>query len=419
MLTTIVQVGALLVTHSLLVVGNGLQGVLVPLRAGVEGYPVAAIGLLAAGYYAGMALGCRWNGVLVRRAGHIRAFAAFAAVTAAAILAHGLSQHPAVWVPLRLLVGACFAGTSMVLESWLNERCDNRVRGSVFSVYMVIHFGGLSFGQLLIVAGDVAGPELFSVVAIFVALSLVPLAVTASVQPQAIETAPFRLGRLIATSPVAVVGSAAIGLANGAFWALFAVYGEGIGMGVDQVALFVSATVVCGAIAQWPIGALSDMVDRRWVIAGQCLAGAAVGLALAWAGGSRDGVLAIALAGLFGATVFPLYSVVVAHAYDFADRDSVVEVSGGLLMVFALGAIVGPLVAGLVMEAAGPRSLFVWTAAIHVGVAAFALYRITRRARPPEAERTVHLPIRPTSPAAAVFDPRTPDEGAQPERDAA
>jgi len=417
---------ALLLGVAILFFGNGVQGVLLPVRATLEAFATTSIGLIASAYSAGFMVGCFCMPYIVRRVGHIRTFAVCAAIAASVVLLMVLAVHPLVWIPLRALSGVCFAGLFMVIESWLNECATSVNRGQVLAVYMVINLTAVTVGQMMLPLGDPAGFSLFALTAIAITLALVPVGLTTSSAPQPLREVRLRMRRLYAMSPVGVVGGFFVGLANGAFGGLGAVFATQIGLSITGVALFMSASLVGGALAQLPIGRLSDRTDRRKVIVGLCALAALAGGLLALLGNARQGeqlfgvdaglalaspLALIAVATLFGAALYSQYSLCVAHTNDFVSREEFVEASSGLLLTWAIGASIGPVLGAFAMDALGVGGLFLYTAAVHAGFAGFTVYRISRRAAVPPAEREPYVaagrPSR-TTPACIELDPRAP-----------
>jgi MFS family permease len=392
----------------LLVLGSGLLGVLIPVRANLEGFPTPVIGLFGTAYYVGFVLGCALAPNVVRRVGHIRTFAAFAALAASASLTHALLVNAPVWILLRIGAGFCFAGIYTVIESWLNDRATNETRGRVLAAYMAVNMAALTGGKLLLTADDPAGTTPFALVCLGICLSLVPVALTRSLAPSPpAEAARLRVARLYRLTPVGVVGCLFIGCANSAFWSLAPIFAQARFGSTDGVALFMAAAVVGGALAQWPVGRLSDRMDRRRTMVAVCLAAAGAASALATLEGAAA-PLVMLLAFAFGAFALSLYSLCVAHANDYVSADAFVEASSELLMMFGIGAMAGPLAASAVMARAGVEGVFLFTATVHVALAAFILYRMTRRAPAPPEERTVFVavPAR-ASPTVFQLDPRS------------
>jgi len=396
----------LFVSVALLLVGNGMQGTLVALRSGLEGFGPLVTGALMAAYFAGFVGGCLCAPLVIRRVGHIRTFAVFAAIAAAVPLVHALVVSPPVWIALRLATGICIAGLYTVIESWLNDRAGNEQRGGVISVYRIIDLSATTVGLALLTTADPHGYPLFCIVAILLALALVPVGMTTAMQPMPVETIRLRLGRLYRLSPLGCVGCFGFGVASGAFWGLAPIYVQ-TGTGSDDagmVAWLLGATMVGGAVAQWPVGLLSDRIDRRKVLAGALAAAAAAGVVMLLVHGTTPTAM-IGAAFLFGATMVPIYSLCIAHANDFMTPADFVEASSGLLLINGVGATAGPFLAGWVASAAGPAYLFAFTASVHGAVALFAVWRMTRR--PPAAERSTFVAVPRTSPVVFQLDPRS------------
>lgn len=365
---------ALLLGSAVLSVGANLQTVLLPVRAAVEGFPTAMIGVIGSAYSAGFAAGCLLVPGLVRRLGHAGGFAALAVVGAAAALAYTMTHWAEAWILIRAATGFCMAGLSMVVESWVNANAANASRGRSLAVFAIVAAVAGTAGQMLLSLADPAGSLLFVGIALCLLLSAVPVAMARGTpgRPMAMS-----LKRLYTVSPVGLVGCLFIGLANGAFWQLAPVFARERGLSTTGIALFMSVVVLSGALAQWPVGKLADRMDRRRVIVGALLAGIAADLLMMRA---APGLLGELLAvGVFGACVLPVYSLCVAHTNDFLGRQHCVAASGGLLLAFGLGAIVGPVAAAALMQSFGPGALFAYAAAVHAAFVVFTLYRMRKR----------------------------------------
>lgn len=388
MITALAPVAALLLSVAMLLMGNGLQSTLLPLRAGIEAFSPLQIGVLGSAYFVGFALGCWRGAIVVRRAGHIRAFAAVVAIASTSALIHALVQQPVLWWFIRLLTGGCIAILFMIIESWLNERATNETRGTVFSAYSAINLAMIAAGQALLATGEPGGFPLFLMASILVSLSAVPVALTRSASPAPIDRIDVRIGKLFRLSPVGFFGCLMVGMANGAFWSLAPLFAQesGGGAGTGFVATFVGISVAAGAAGQWPLGLLSDRMDRRKVIVAAAVLAGLSGLALALFGGVSQGIMLLAVFG-FGMFAFPLYALCVAHANDFVGADSFVEAAGGLLLTWAAGAVVGPIVASAIIAGVGQPGLFFFTAAAHALLVVFAALRMRKRHAVPEQER--------------------------------
>jgi len=398
-----------------LLAASGLHGLLLPLRGQAEGFSTTALGLMGTAWAAGFVAGCYLAPHLVRRAGHVRAFGTFAACAAIIALGTGLVIEEIVWIALRACTGFVMAGAFMVIESWLNEKATNENRGTVFGLYMMVTYASIMAGQMTVALADVGEASLFMVVGILFCLSLIPTAVSTQATPQPLQNVSLDLRRLYANSPVAFAGCFLIGIANGAWGTLGAVYGARIGISTAEIALMMSLVVVAGAALQMPVGRLSDRTDRRYVLAA-CAAGAAlIGLAVFFAT-PRTGSYVIAMTAAYGALAYTLYSLAVAHANDHASAGEFAKVSGGLLLLYGYGTMVGPLLGAVLMDAMRPESLFLATALAHAAIGAYTLLRIRRRAPVPLDEREAFKTLpseRAVTPQGAQLDPRTkPQDGA-------
>jgi MFS family permease len=376
---------ALLLSVALLLMGNGLQGTLLPIRANLEAFSATEIGILGSAYFFGFACGCFYGPRVIRRAGHIRAFTALVAIASCVVLVHALFLNPILWWVLRAMTGFCFAALFMIIESWLNEKSSNENRGFVFSLYTIINLTVVTIGQLMLGLDRPESFPLFLLASILVSLAAVPIALTRAEAPAPVRSVKIRLRHLYRLSPVGVIGCLAVGLANGSFWALAPVFAQDKGADTWGVAIFMSVAVIAGALGQWPLGQLSDKMDRRRVIIGSACGSAIAGvLFVLWAPPWGPGLLALVF--LFGLFAFPIYGIAVAHMNDYVESDGYVEAASGLLLVFALGAVVGPVAASTLIRIFGPDALFGMTAAVQLCLAGFALYRMQMRAPAPLEE---------------------------------
>ena len=386
MTKAIAPVSALLLSVAILLMGNGLQGTLLPVRAQIESFSAYDIGILGSAYFLGFAAGCLLGPFMVRRVGHIRAFTAMVSIASTTALAHAVLIDPYAWWPLRAVTGFCFAVLYMIIESWLNERATNENRGFVFSVYTIINLTVLTIGQMMMVLGKPTDFLLFALSSILVSLAAVPVALTKAQAPAPLITVRVRIKYLYRISPVGAAGSFVVGLTNGSFWSLGPFYAQLSGTTTTGIALFMSTAVIAGAAGQWPLGHLSDKWDRRKVIVITSIGAAAAGLGLGLvvSGWSLE---TLALSMLFGAFALPLYALCAAHMNDFVEPGGFVEASSGLLLLYAGGAVVGPIIASATMRGMGPGGLFVFTAVAHAAMAMFTVYRMTYGRRAPESTR--------------------------------
>ncbi|MCI5073441.1 MFS transporter [Oricola sp.] len=407
-----------MIGSALLMFAGGVNGLILPVRGSQEGFSSFSLGLLGTGWAAGYILGCLVMPRTVARVGHIRAFGAMTALAVVSVLATLLIVQPWAWIPLRGLTGFAFAGAAMIVESWLNERAEAASRGRVFGLYTMVNLAATTLGQMSLTLGDTATHLFFVLAAIFYALALLPSGLYASHQPNPLVGASLDLKTLWRNSPVAVVSVILIGISNSAFGTLGAVYADQIDLNVAAIALFMSIAILAGAGAQVPIGYFSDRMDRRLVLVG--IAGMAflVDLFLILVQPLPVPVALFASA-LFGACIFSMYPVIVAHANDHAPENYFLRTSGGLLLLFGVGSIAGPLIAGVIMSASGPSGLFMTTALTHLSLIGYALWRIRQRAAPTQAEKTDFVPVSParfSTIETATLDPRAEEEEIEQER---
>lgn len=397
---------ALLRGTAFLLAAAGLHGLLLPLRGQAEGFSATSLGLLGTAWAGGFVAGCLFAPRLVRSVGHVRAFGAFASTGAIIALLTGLFIDPFSWIILRAVTGFTMAGSFMVIESWLNERSSNENRGTVFGLYMMVTYGSIMGGQMLLAVGDIADQSLFMVTGILFCLALIPTAVSTAESPRALHDVSLDLRGLYANSPVAAIGCVLIGIANGAWGTLGAVYGARAGLTNTGIAAMMSLVVVAGAVMQMPAGRLSDHTDRRYVLAGAAALSALVGLVV-FALAPRGQTAIIVAVSAYGALAYTLYSIAVAHANDHARKEDFVKVSGGLLLLYGVGTMIGPLLAGAFMEVLRAESIFLATALPHLGLAGFALFRTRRRAAVPVRDRFTQMPAeRAATPEGLHLDPR-------------
>ncbi|MFD2237071.1 MFS transporter [Aureimonas populi] len=399
---------SLLTSTFFMMVGAGLIGILLPVRGSIEGWSPYEIGLVGTGYAIAFTLGGLIAPRVVRRAGHVRTFCSLAALLAIAALLHALIVHPLAWVAIRGLSGFALAGGYMVIESWLNERVTNETRGRIFSTYMIVSMGAMMTGQYLMPLSDPRLTVSFMLCAIFFAAAVIPNALSRQQHPKPLTQVKLDLPAIYRNSPAAVVGVFMGGVMAGAWTNMAPLFGNQIGFSTTQIATLLVATMAGGIAFQYPLGRLSDLIDRRLVMAGAGVFGVSVA-ALAMGVGSQSAGFLFAVAFMLGGVIYPAYSLAVAHANDHADAADFVKISGGLLIVYGFGTMGGPLFAAWLMEARGPTGIFMATGLAHTAFAAYAIYRTFRREALPAEEREDFrtLPLaRTQTPATLVLDPR-------------
>jgi len=384
----LVSFAALFLSVALLQLSTGGVGPLDALSGIALGFSRAEIGLLGSAHFLGFFIGCWWAPRLMGSVGHSRAFAAFTALGAIALLAHYILIGPYAWAIMRVASGLCVAGCYTVIEAWLQAKVTNETRGRTMGVYRVVDMSGSLFSQLLIGFLAPAHYMSYSILAMLCCAALLPLTLTTATQPETPDAPRLRPMLAVSRSPLAAVGVVVAALSSASFRMVGPVYGQEVGLEVTQIATFLAAFVLGGALAQYPIGWLADKYDRRWVLIWLSLAAI---LSCASTALLQDltttGILLNAA--FFGLTTFPIYSVAAAHAHDFATSEERVELSAALMFWFATGAIAAPLAASYLMEAFGPPALFIMIAVGHAGLAIFGLARMRSRSSP--AKRTPYI----------------------------
>ncbi|GHA98017.1 MFS transporter [Algimonas arctica] len=399
------SVGALLISAAVLLAGGGLLGTLIAVRAELEGFPLLAIGLMSSAYFAGFVVGCVFTPMLVKRVGHVRVFAALSSLIASCVLMHVLFVNVPVWVILRFATGLGFAGLYILIESWINEQAPNEKRGQILSIYRMVDLAAITTGQFMLSLYDPSDFALFSVVAICVCLAIFPISLSSSKAPIAVTNTSLNLKKLVRMSPLAVVGAFAVGLTNGSFWGMAPVFVQLLGHPIVMVSLFMSVTIASGAILQWPVGYLSDKFGRRQILILMAVGAVAAGGFLNYFA-TTSGIFLLTGGALYGVFAFQIYGLSAAHANDRAEPTEFVAISGGLLLVYGVGSVIGPSIAPLIMSAFGPSAMFAFTAFVHALLVVYAMFRVSQRAAPDESADYVTMP-RPLSMALILrTDPR-------------
>ncbi len=422
-------IAALLLSVLLLMLSGGLLGSLVGLRAVLEGFPVTVAGLMMSAFYGGLILGTLRCGQLINRVGHIRAFSAFCALNAAAILALPLAIDPWLWLALRALIGFNMAGLYMAIESWLNASTGAETRGTVMAIYMALSYMAMGGGQFMLGLGTIEGDTLFMLAAMLMALALVPVAMTRASHPTPVATSRLNLLALYRLSPLAVLGCACGGMLTGALFGIGPIYAGQLGLELPEIARFMGVLIASGLVLQLPLGRLSDRIDRRLVIAGTAAAAALASLVL-WpltdhyavttltTSGAEgrflwlpDPLPLLLTAGVCGGTMATIYPLSVAHANDFISADDMIQASGGLVLAYGSGALCGPAGAAVAMHLVGPGGLFGFTALVATLTVVLALWRHRSGATGEDAEKEafVVMPVAVTLPNVAELDPRVAD----------
>ncbi|WP_338241289.1 MFS transporter [Aurantiacibacter hainanensis] len=401
MIASLNNVRTLLVAIFVLMAGSGFLGTLIAIRLEAAGEGALLIGLVATSYFGGLTLGALRVSPLIARVGHIRAFAAFVSFYSASSLTYAIVDLPAFWVVLRFADGFAMSGVFVCLESWLNRvaRPDNR--SAILAAYMIALYAGQAVGQFLLNLGDSSPALPFMASAVLLSLSVLPVVLTRIEQPVLEEVAPFSLRRLYDASPLGIVGTVATGVMLGAFYALGAVFVQRVGLPLSQIALFTSIVISGGVALQYPLGRLSDRFDRRRVIIACLLATAILCAALAMV---RQPIAIFAIGALFGGFSFALYPLCVAHSNDHLSESDRVGASSGLVLIYSVGAAVGPMLGSAAMATLGPPGLFGAIGVVSVLAAVFGLWRTAVSAPVPGAEQQAFQSLPRTTPMAAVLE---------------
>ena len=401
----IMPVWPLLLGSFFLLFAGGMNSLILPLRGDQEGFSTFSLGLLGTGWAVGYILGCISTVKLVARVGHVRTFGVMCAFASIAILASLLLVSAWAWIPIRAVSGFCFAGAAMIVESWLNEQAEPTSRGKIFGVYTMVNLLGTTLGQMVVPLGNTGSYLFFVLAAMVYSLALVPTATLSVTLPKPLVSIKLDLPALWHNSPTTVVACFLVGVSNSAFGTLSAVYAQAVGLALGSLALFASIPILAGAVAQIPVGALSDRMDRRLVLLVITMVALSMDAIFLMAAPTEQLPL-LAMAAIFGMSIYTIYPILVAHASDHAAPGTFIQVSGGLLLIYGCGAVIGPLLAGATMSIFGAKGLFVTTCAAHMSIIVFTLLRLRQRKAVIRAEKRgfeTSLPAAISTPETAAF----------------
>ncbi len=388
---TIISFAALFLSVILLQLSTGGVGPLDAISGLTLSFTTEQIGLLGSAHFFGFFVGCWWAPRLMGNVGHSRAFAVCTALGAMGLIGHTLTDNPYIWAALRIASGTCVAGSYTVIEAWLNAKVTNETRGRAMGTYRIVDMGASLGAQLIIAVLPPASYVSYNLLAILCCAALLPLTLTRATQPETPNAPRLRPKLAWRSSPLAVAGVIVAALSSASFRMVGPVYGQEVGLGVDQIAFFLASFVLGGALAQYPMGWLADKYDRRWVLIWLSVAAVlSCGVTMAASGTGTLGVMLAA--GIFGFTTFPIFSVSSAHANDFATTEQRVELSAALMFWYALGAIASPYVSSTLIQQFGPGALFAFVALGHVFLIVFGLARMRSRPTPEERTNYVYAP---------------------------
>jgi len=361
-----------------MMLANGLQGTLLGVRAGIEGFSTFTTGILMSGYFIGMFIGSLVTPVLVNRVGHIRVFSALASLASISILFHGVYIEPWIWMAMRIITGISFAGFYVVTESWLNDRADNETRGKVLSVYMVIVTGGMGAGQFLLNLAEPNTIDLFILISVIISFGLIPILLTVKPAPNFATSSKMSVIDLYRASPLALIGNCLTGMAQGTLVGLGAIYASVVLVDFKAVSWFMACIMIGSLILQWPVGYISDRIGRRGVMA--ALSIVAILCCLLAPVVPKDSIWFYVVVIALGGAAMPMYSICIAYANDRLEPHQIIGASGSLVMVAGIGAMIGPIIIAFFMDFVNISFYFWGIAIVFATILVFTLIRIGARA---------------------------------------
>lgn len=382
---------ALLLGMLLLMVGNGLQGTLLGVRGDIEGFSTLQMSIVMSAYFAGFFGGSRLTPELIRRVGHVRVFAALGSFISAALILFPVITEPYAWVALRVVIGFCFSGVYVTAESWLNNAATNENRGKTLSLYMIVQMAGIVSAQGFLFFGDPSGFVLFIIPSVLVSISFAPILLSVNPTPAFEAAKPMGLRELYKVSPLGCVGIFLLGGVFAAQFGMASVYATKTGMTIGQISVFIAMLYVGALFLQYPIGWVSDRMDRRLLSCAVAAFGGAAALTGVIFGESYTVLLGVAF--VVGGMSSPLYSLLLAYTNDFLDPEDMPGASGGLIFINGMGAIAGPLITGWMMGQVGPRGFWLFIALLMIALAGYAAYRMTQRASVPVEDSGAYVGV--------------------------
>ena len=390
---------ALLFGMFLLMLGNGLQGTLLGVRGSIEGMSPQTMSWVMTGYFVGFLFGSQLTPNMIRRVGHVRVFAALGSLVSACLILYAAWTNPYFWFLLRIIVGFCFSGIYVVAESWLNDSSSNETRGQTLSAYLIVQMMGIVLAQAVLNFADPSGYMLFIIISVVVSLSFAPILLSVSPAPQFQTSKRMTLSQLWSISPLGVVGQFFLGAIFAALFGMASVYGTERGLTVKDISLFVAAIYFGGMILQYPIGWVSDRMDRRVLIFIVC----SIGTFFSFAANLSDNFIwLLIVAFIIGGVSNPLYSLYIAYTNDYLEHDDMASASGGLIFLTGIGAIFGPSIVGWLLDEYGAASYFWFIGSVMAIMGSYALYRMTQTSSTAVEDTNAYAPITPTSTPIAM-----------------
>ena len=390
---------ALLFGMFLLMLGNGLQGTLLGVRGSIEGMSPQTMSWVMTGYFVGFLFGSQLTPNMIRRVGHVRVFAALGSLVSACLILYAAWTNPYFWFLLRIIVGFCFSGIYVVAESWLNDSSSNETRGQTLSAYLIVQMMGIVLAQAVLNFADPSGYMLFIIISVVVSLSFAPILLSVSPAPQFQTSKRMTLSQLWSISPLGVVGQFFLGAIFAALFGMASVYGTERGLTVKDISLFVAAIYFGGMILQYPIGWVSDRMDRRVLIFIVC----SIGTFFSFAANLSDNFIwLLIVAFIIGGVSNPLYSLYIAYTNDYLEHDDMASASGGLIFLTGIGAIFGPSIVGWLLDAYGAASYFWFIGTVMAIMGSYALYRMTQTSSTAVEDTSTYAPVTPTSTPIAM-----------------
>jgi MFS family permease len=406
---------ALFLGMGLIMLAHGYQGSLLGVRAVQEEFSLVATGFMLSGYYVGYFIGAKTIPGIILRVGHIRVFAAFASIASIVVLMHSIFIHPFTWFILRVITGVCMVSIYTIAESWLNDRASNKNRGSVLSIYMIVLYGSMGIGMFFLNFSKPENFQPFILVSLFMSLALIPILLTKRKAPTFKKITGMSLKELYKTSPLGMVGSLFYGTVQSALFSLLAVYAASMNFTIFEISVVTFLLAISGAIAQFPIGKLSDRFDRRLVIIYTTFGSAFFALCAILASGqmylpgelgtSKNWFYIFLI--LFSFCSLPMFAIIFAHTNDFIPKEKFVAAGASLQFAFGLGAMSGPFLCSILMNFIGSNGYFIFLIIFHSIIGIFAIHRIKIRSTK-ENPDSLFTPMPQTiTPAGMALNPST------------